>query len=168
MKELQIKKISIDQINPAKYNPRKDLQPSDKEYQKLKQSILEFGYVDPLVWNERNGVLISGHQRLKILKELGYQEVQVSVVNLDEQREKALNLAMNKISGEFDQELLTSLLEELDDDVLSLTGFEEKEIEKLLGQQESPQIMEELQDIEETGFDYECPRCGHQWSGQPK
>jgi ParB-like chromosome segregation protein Spo0J len=61
-----IQKIRVSEINPAKYNPRKDLKPGDPEYEKLKKSIQEFGLVEPLVMNRRGNVLISGHQRLKI------------------------------------------------------------------------------------------------------
>lgn len=86
---MDIRRVSISEINPAPYNPRKDLQPSDPEYQKLKKSILEFDLVEPLVWNEQSGNLIGGHQRLKILQEMGYTAVEVSVINLDDAKEKA-------------------------------------------------------------------------------
>lgn len=111
---MEIQTLEVNEINPAKYNPRKDLQPGDPEYVKLKKSILEFDMVEPLVWNKRTGNLVGGHQRLKILKELGIAEVEVSVVDLSEVKEKALNLALNKISGEWDFPILKDLLEELD------------------------------------------------------
>ena len=79
---MKIQKTLINKINPAVYNPRLDLKPGDPEYDKLKQSILNFGYVEPLVWNERTGNLVGGHQRLKILIEQGFKEVEVSVVDL--------------------------------------------------------------------------------------
>ena len=90
---MRIEKIPIEKLNPAKYNPRKDLQPGDPEYEKLKKSIEEFGYVEPIVWNERTGNVVGGHQRLKILKELGRTEIEVTVVDLDEIKEKTLNLS---------------------------------------------------------------------------
>lgn len=131
---MNIQSISIHQINPAPYNPRVDLQPSDPEYQKLKQSIETFDYVEPLVWNKRTGTLVSGHQRFKVLKELGYEEIDVSVVDLPENKEKALNIALNKIQGRWDEEKLAALLSELSDipdfDV-SLSGFEQPEISGL-------------------------------------
>jgi ParB-like chromosome segregation protein Spo0J len=96
---MRIKKIKIEQINPAAYNPRVDLKPGDTEYEKLKNSIANFGCVEPLVWNKRTGNLVGGHQRLKILVEQGFAEVEVSVVDLSLEKEKALNLALNKISG---------------------------------------------------------------------
>src|SRR5690554_120851 len=112
---MRIEKRKIDELIPATYNPRKDLTIDDAEYKKIKRSIETFGYVDPIIVNERTGVIIGGHQRLKVLKDLGYEEIEVSVVNLDEKQEKALNIALNKIEGEWDNEKLKDLLEELDD-----------------------------------------------------
>ena len=91
---MKIQKISLGKINPAKYNPRTDLKPGDPEYEKLKKSIQKFDLVEPLVMNRRGNVLISGHQRLKILKERGDTETEVSVVDLPPEREKALNIAL--------------------------------------------------------------------------
>jgi ParB-like chromosome segregation protein Spo0J len=133
---MEIEKITLEKINPAAYNPRKDLKPGDSEYEKLRKSITEFGFVEPLVWNRRTGNLVGGHQRLKILKEMGFSEVEVSVVDLDDAKEKALNIALNKISGDWDMPLLKDLLEELDtgDFDMDLTGFTSKEIEDLMNQ----------------------------------
>lgn len=64
---MDVRTIPIDSIEPAAYNPRKNLQPGDPEYEKLERSIDEFGCVEPVVWNRRTGRLIGGHQRLKIL-----------------------------------------------------------------------------------------------------
>ena len=124
---MKIQKVKIDQINPAAYNPRIDLRPGDPDYEKLKKSIETFGYVEPLVWNSRTGNLVGGHQRLKILMEKGAKEVDVSVVDLDSEKEKALNLALNKISGDWDIEKLGELLDELNkspDFDVTLTGFD--------------------------------------------
>jgi len=122
-----IETIPIDKINPAAYNPRKDLKPGDKEYQLLEKSIKEYGFIEPLIWNRTNGNLIGGHQRLKILKARGDTEVEVSVVELDDVREKACNIALNKISGEFDDGKLSDILGELSaipDFDIELTGFD--------------------------------------------
>ena len=64
---MKLETILIDKINPAKYNPRKDLKPGDPDYEKLKKSIAEFDLVEPLIMNKRGNVLIGGHQRLKVL-----------------------------------------------------------------------------------------------------
>jgi ParB-like chromosome segregation protein Spo0J len=66
---LEIKRIPLDQINPAKYNSRKDLKPGDPEYEKLIKCMEIFGYVEPIVWNKRSGHIVSVHQRLKILQQ---------------------------------------------------------------------------------------------------
>ena len=127
---MNIEKIKMSKLNPAKYNPRKNLKPGDIEYEKLKRSILEFGYIEPIIWNKTTGNIVGGHQRYKILKEMGYKEAECVVVNLDDNKEKALNIAMNKINGEFDIPLLTDLLKDLsmNDFDVSLTGFDEDEI----------------------------------------
>ncbi|WP_342772860.1 hypothetical protein [Paenibacillus lentus] len=79
---MNIKTTPINRVSAAVYNPRIDLQPGDLEYEKLRRSIEEFGYVEPIVWNERTGNMVGGHQRYKILvNELGQTEVAVSVVD---------------------------------------------------------------------------------------
>ena len=133
---MEIQKKHVSQINLATYNPRVDLKPGDPEYEKLKKSILEFGYIAPIIWNEATGNLVGGHQRIKILKEQGLQEIEVSVVNLTLEKEKILNLALNRIGeNSWDNEKLASLLSELSeipDFDISLTGFETPEISQLL------------------------------------
>lgn len=128
--------MRIDDLVPAPYNPRVDLRPGDPDYEKLKRSIQEFGLVEPVVWNKRTGHVVGGHQRLKILRELGYEEVEVSVVDLDEEREKLLNVALNKIEGDWDNFKLKELLQELEfgGADIELTGFDEDEIDKLFQQ----------------------------------
>lgn len=146
---MDIQKIDISKINPAVYNPRVDLRPGDPEYEKLKQSINTFGYVEPLVWNKQTGNLVGGHQRLKILIEQGATEVEVSVVDLPLEKEKALNLALNKIRGDWDEEKLGVLLDELNkmqDLDVTLTGFDTSEIS---------QILDRAEEIKEDGFSIE-------------
>jgi ParB-like chromosome segregation protein Spo0J len=131
-----IQKIRVSEINPAKYNPRKDLKPGDPEYEKLKRSMTEFGYVEPIIWNEETGNIVGGHQRYKILLEAGHTEVECVVVKLSADKEKALNLALNKVTGDWEIEALADLLHELNeqDFDLSLTGFDAAEIEDLFSQ----------------------------------
>ena len=130
---MQIEKISISKLNPAKYNPRKDLKPGDAEYEKLKRSIEEFGYVEPIIWNKKTGNIIGGHQRFKLLKLMGYTEIECVVLALDKLKEKALNVALNKIGGESEIPLLTDLLKDLSDNDFdaTLTGFDLTEIDEL-------------------------------------
>lgn len=133
MAAIQQERRSIDELNPAEYNPRKRLQPGDEEYERLKTSIETFGYVDPIIINA-DGTVIGGHQRLFVLRDLGYSEADVAVVDLSKADEKALNIALNKISGEWDEEKLAALFADLnaEDYDLSLTGFGEDELSGLL------------------------------------
>lgn len=128
-----IEKKNTADLLPADYNPRKDLKPSDEEYEKLKRSIEQFGYVEPVIWNKTTGRVVGGHQRLKVLMNMGMTEVDCVVVEMDEDKEKALNIALNKISGEWDKDKLALLIADLQgaDFDVSLTGFESAEIDDL-------------------------------------
>ncbi len=129
-----IQKVKINQINPAVFNPRIDLQPNDPRYQGIARSIDTFGCVDPLVWNKRTQNLVGGHQRFKILKAKGFDEIEVSVVDLSEEDEKALNLSLNKNQGDWDQKKLAHLLDEMckmPDFDLGTTGFQFSEVSQL-------------------------------------
>lgn len=130
---MNIQKISIEKLKPAEYNPRKDLKPEDEEYQKIKKSLIEFGYVAPVIVNS-DMTVIGGHQRLKVLKELGYTEIECNVVNLDKDKEKALNIALNKITGEWDNTKLEELLAELKETSIDMdmTGFSFDEVDNML------------------------------------
>ena len=120
----------IDTLISPKYNPRRKLTPEDGEYQKIKRSIDSFGYVDPIIYNKRTMHIVGGNQRWQVLKDLGYPTVQCVEVDLDDAQEKALNVALNKISGEWDMELVHDLLLELDAGGfdITLTGFDMSEI----------------------------------------
>ena len=106
---MKIKRMKLDDLIPAHYNPRKDLKPGDPEYEKLKKSMETFGCVEPIVYNERSGCVVGGHQRIKVMHGLGYSEEDTVIVDLDEEEEKTLNMALNKISGEWDMEALNDL-----------------------------------------------------------
>ena len=130
---MQIEKKNVKELLPADYNPRKDLKPGDPEYEKLKRSIEQFGYVEPVIWNEQTGRVVGGHQRLKVLTDMGITEVDVVVVSLSEDKEKALNIALNKISGAWDNEKLALVIADLQgtDFDVSLTGFDPEELDDL-------------------------------------
>ena len=142
---MTIEKIPAARLNPAAYNPRKDLKPGDREYEKLKRSIAEFGYVEPVIWNIQTGNVVGGHQRLKVLVDMGQTEIDCVVVDLDLRREKALNVALNKIQGDWDEEKLASLMAEFDatDFDVSLTGFEAGEVDALLNRFYSHEAQED-------------------------
>jgi hypothetical protein len=130
---MQIEKKNTVVLLPADYNPRKDLKPGDPEYDKLKRSIEQFGYVEPVIWNKVTGRVVGGHQRLKVLIDMGITEVECVVVEMDAEKEKALNIALNKISGEWDKEKLALLIADLQgaDFDVSLTGFDPAELDAL-------------------------------------
>ncbi len=128
-----IEKIQTDRLVPADYNPRKDLKPGDPEYEKLRRSLEEFGYVEPVIWNKTTSHVVGGHQRLKVLLDMGVTEVDCVVVEMDAEKEKALNVALNKISGDWDKDKLALLIADLQgaDFDVSLTGFDPGEIDDL-------------------------------------
>ena len=95
---MNIEKRKIEDLIPAEYNPRKQLKPGDAEYEKIKNSLLHFGYVDPIIINN-DGTIIGGHQRATVMKDLGHTEVECVVVDLSKEDEKALNIALNKINN---------------------------------------------------------------------
>jgi ParB-like chromosome segregation protein Spo0J len=127
LSDLELRWLPVVDLIPAVYNPRRRVGPGSPAYQKLRRSLVEFGLVEPLVWNELTGHVVGGHARLAILRELGVSEVPVSVVRLSPEREKALNVVLNnrEAQGEFDPERLALLLTELEElPELELTGFD--------------------------------------------
>lgn len=144
---MEFKSINIEELKPAEYNPRLDLKPGDKEFEKIRKSIQEFGYVDPVIIN-KDGTIIGGHQRYKVLKDMGYTEIQCVVVDVDKDKEKALNIALNKISGDWDKDKLKVLLKELQGIGLAdITGFDIAEL-GMLGVQE--EVIEDDFDLEKA------------------
>lgn len=147
---MNIKKIKLKDMKPAKYNPRKNLKPEDVEYQQIKNSIDEFGFIQPIVWNERTGNIISGHQRVNILKAEGYEEIDAVVVDFDEEKEKLANISMNKITGQWSVVKLRDLLEDLDEKFsLEKFGFHE-EIKK----KQDAQNSKGLEEMEIKAFEH--------------
>lgn len=152
--KLEIKYIPISELRPAPYNPRVMI---DEEMESLKRSMVEFGVVDPLIVNTATGFVVGGNQRLTAAVELGIEELPVVELELSESREKALNLALNKVHGDWQPALLKDVLQELDTGELDMdiTGFSEKEIERLM-----------TQTYREPGGGVKmnkCPQCGYEW-----
>ena len=142
--------IPIGDLRPAAYNPRKKLKAGDKEYEKIKNSIQEFGYVEPIIVNY-DMTVIGGHQRLTVLKDLGYTEVECVVLHIeDEHKVKALNVALNKITGAWNEQLLADLLVDLQsaDFNTDLTGFEPAEIDQLFSKVHNKKITEDDFDVD--------------------
>lgn len=150
MSAMQWKTLSVDALRPAEYNPRKKLKAGEKEYEKIKNSIQEFGYVEPIIVNY-DMTVIGGHQRLTVLKDLGYTEVQCVEVHIeDENKVKALNIALNKITGAWNEQLLADLIVDLQAANFNtdFTGFEAPEIEQLFSKVHNKDIKEDDFDVE--------------------
>lgn len=131
---MEIETRRLADLKPADYNPRKKLEPGDPEYEKIARSIEEFGYCDPIIIN-RDGTIIGGHQRASVLKSLGYTEADCIVVDLSKQNEKALNIALNKIGGQWDMSLLRDALQDLTLSPVDVnaTGYSDDELSVILG-----------------------------------
>jgi DNA modification methylase len=113
---MKIELIKIDKLKPARYNPR---QISTKQYKDLKESIVSFGLVDPIIVN-KDMTVIGGHQRLKICKELTFIDIDCVILDLSKEQERELNIRLNKNTGTFDMDILAN---EFDIDQLVDWGF---------------------------------------------
>ena len=155
--KMEIKSVKIEALKPFEKNPRKI---TTDELSKLATSIKEFGFVEPVVVNKGNTV-IGGHQRLKAAKLAGLKSVPCYYVDLSPKKATALNIALNKISGEWDEENLVELLAEMDNDIFPLTGFDDKELEDLIKQLGAGDI-EPLQEDPLGDVPKRCEK-GHLW-----
>jgi len=134
---MEVVMMPVHQLQPAPYNPRICLKPGMAGYERLRRSLTEFSLVQPLIWNRRTGYVVGGHQRLEILKREGVAEIPVVVVDLTEDREKALNLTLNnqRVGGEWDVARLGTLVDELralPNFDATLTGFDARELRDLV------------------------------------
>ena len=130
---MKFERRKLADLRPAEYNPRKKLTPDDPEYIQIRNSLNEFGYADPIVINS-DGTIIKGHQRRNVMMDLGYTEAEVIILDIqDKAKEKALNIALNKITGKWDNAILKDLLVELDLEGydFSVTGFQRPEEDEI-------------------------------------
>lgn len=132
---LQFERRRLADLSPATYNPRTKLKPGDPAYEKIVRSIEDFGYCDPIIVNS-NGTIVGGHQRAQVLQDIGAEYADVVVVDLPSDKEKALNIALNKITGQWDEAKLTELIGELDVEEYDLTktGYSNEELAAMLEQ----------------------------------
>jgi hypothetical protein len=157
-----IKKMKLEGLHVAKNNPR---EMRDRAFQGLRKSIARFGLVEPIVWNERTGRIIGGHQRYRALVEDGVTEALVLVVDLDEKDELAANLTLNnpEIEGEFEEpifDLLTQLKEQDESMFRELgMGTLERELQRSLGTTAGTGT----DDSGVANLKSKCPCCGHEW-----
>lgn len=146
--KINVEYVPIGKLNAAVYNPRVM---DNAEMTRLCKGISEFGFVDPVVANTNGNVIVGGHQRTRAAQLLGMKEVPVAWVTLDKKQEKALNIALNRISGEWKTDELLELLKELaatTDFDMSLTGFDDEELRALLGEDNQDDLGEEDPDVE--------------------
>ncbi|WP_437229948.1 ParB N-terminal domain-containing protein [Planctomicrobium sp. SH661] len=132
-----LKKLPISELNPAPYNPRVELKPGSPVWKKLQRSLDEFDLVQPIVWNQRTGHVVSGHQRLALLKHRGDEEVDCVIVDLPLAKEKALNVTLNNaaVASDWDADKLIELvaeLQDLPDFDATLTGFDAQQLHDLI------------------------------------
>ena len=164
MKSAELKVLPVSVLKPAEYNPRKKLKKGDKEYEKIKKSIEEFGFADPLVVNA-DMTIVGGHQRLTVATDLGFTEVPCAIVDIDKTREKALNIALNKITGAWDDTLLAQLLEDLknsDFDTM-ITGFEPPEMDQLMSKVYDKEVKDDDFDVDEELKQPSFSKLGDIW-----
>lgn len=128
-----IQRKKLTELTKAPYNPRKI---TPEQAKALQRSLTEFGTVEPIIWNKQTGHIVGGHQRLDALQSLGETETDVLIVDMPEEREQALNIALNKISGDWDNGMLSDVLLSLHEELRELTGFSEDEIAALLPKEE--------------------------------
>lgn len=184
---MEIETIKITELKPAEYNPRRI---SDEDYQKLKNSISTFGLVDPIIVNLKNMHIVGGHQRYDVLLDehmldndflaelpmirlgdVGFVFTDTELSIRDDDHEKALNLALNKISGEWDNDKLAEVLEELELSPIDiqLTGFDDLELTELQFEND----IEYDDDISDSDLSEDiipkevkkiiCPYCGEEF-----
>jgi hypothetical protein len=163
---MEVSKIEVSKLNPAKYNPRKI---NDRQLSGLKESLKKFGFVDPVIVNKRNMVIVGGHQRCKAAEELGMDKVPVTFVDLSPSEEKALNVSLNSptISGEYDMDILPELLNEIEDTEPLL--FDTLNMEDFVLPTIIPEDMSDKNkeiDVDNFGNDLEhqCPKCGFEFN----
>jgi len=151
----EFRTIPITNLLPDEKNPRKDLQPADPEYQKIKTSIEQFQFLDPIVFNSRTRMILGGHQRIKILKDSGVTDLfvlslgayswafsQADLTEMPPAMETAANIALNKASGDWDTGRLVEALESIKIEGLdiSITGFGDLDLSQLKGEIESKKM----------------------------
>ena len=165
---MQIKKAPVKDLVSPEWNPR---QITTEELEKLKTSLEEFGYIEPIIVNDVNNHVVGGNQRLRALIALGYDEVDCVYVHItDINKEKACNVALNKISGDWDEDKLRTVLEdiELSPIDIKLTGFDELELTELevkepITVHEDDFIIEDEEDIEVNVKEGDLYRLGEHY-----
>ena len=152
---MEITEVEINELKPSEYNPR---QATKEEWKNLADSIKNFGLVDPIIVNSaenRKNIIIGGHFRVKVAKDLGITKVPVVYIDIpDIEKEKELNLRLNKNLGSWDWDLLANF----DYNFLNNIGFKKNElnINFKLGEKSKNKQLNKCPE-------YKCPECGYEW-----
>jgi len=157
---LKTKDYPIESLIFAEYNPR---QLTKDQYKNLKDSITRFGLVDPLIVNthkDRKNILVGGHQRARVAKDLGFDKVPVVEVSLPLDQEKELNIRLNRNTGEWDYDALANYF-----DVGELTewGFDDEQLLGAFTPDFKPVGIDEQPRLDEKK-PVQCPECGHEFT----
>lgn len=163
---LNIQRLQLSQLKPHPKNPRIHPEPGSPEWEALKAS-LTHDYFDPLVWNQRNGFLVSGHLRAKVLEAEGVESVDAVVVDYDEETHLARLVAANQQIGSFDDRSLADILAQCKEPALA--GMTDAQLAAVLEQTVTdPTPPEDFKSVDENlPTEYRCPKCSYQWSGKP-
>lgn len=157
-KALPIKMRPLESLEPAEINPRKI---SEIELAKLKNSLEQWGMVEPLILNKKTGRLVGGHQRARAANELGWEEVPVLEVDLDDDEAAGLNLALNNIGGSWDRPALARVLEILEPWLVELAGFDPEDLTPARPETEAELVEFTTSGHAWTGPDDHRIRCPH-------
>lgn len=143
--KMKLYTVKVEDLIDADYNPNVM---EERDFENLENSIERYGYIEPIIVNKRNNVIVGGHHRLRALKKKGIKEVDVVYVDLDENDEKRLNIALNRISGYWDIDKLEEVVNDLmidDPSLIDFTGLSEFEIDSMFG-------VEEVDFLDKDGF----------------
>ena len=168
-REAEYRRVKLADMHPAEYNPRYDLKPGDKDYDGLKKSVIRHGLLQPIVWNEVTGNIVGGHQRYKILLEMGADEVICAVAHYETiEEEMAANIALNKAQGRFETKLLAAMFEQMDRTALDpqALGYTDEEIDHILSGldwQTENDIFDFSQEPDKKPAMIVCPCCGRKF-----
>lgn len=148
-----VEKVALNDLTPAPYNARRI---SDIMFVNLVESIRTLGFIVPIVINQ-DSTIIGGHQRVKAAREVGLIHIPAIRLNLDKEKEKSLNLGLNKINGENDTELEQALLRGMSMEAAARAGYNNREIGQAMKVAAERKTMGESEEPEELK---KCPTCG--------
>jgi len=160
---IEVEQVTLADMRPAPWNPRTI---TGFQQDALVRSMQEFGVVEPVVLNA-DGMILGGHQRYDAAVALGWESLPAVRVDLDDKKARLLNLALNRISGDWDMPRLAEVLQAIDaetPETLALAGFAEEEVERILASLEGPVPPGEFPSPS-IDTDHRCPSCGYEWSG---